>query len=84
MTQKLYTTNRGGSSSPPNKKYSGAAKSALQTIQSFKRAKLTHPSSAHLLLSESALMDKETNAIYWQDIETSNILSTSLTRPVRK
>ena len=72
---------RGGSSSPPNKKYSGAAKSALQTIQSFKKAKLTHPSSAHLL-SESALMDKETNAIYWQDIETSNILSTSLTRPV--
>lgn len=73
---------RGGSSASPNKKYSGAAQSALQTISSYKKtsAKLP-PQSAPLLLSESALMDKETNAIYWQDVETSNILSTSLTRP---
>ena len=73
---------RGGSSAPSNKKYSGAAQSALQTIHSYKKSssKLL-PQSAPLLLSESALMDKETNAIYWQDVETSNILSTSLTRP---
>lgn len=72
---------RGGSSSPPNKKYTGAAASALQTIQSYKKSKFPSPTSAPLILSESALMDKETNAIYWQDVETSNILSTSLTRP---
>lgn len=74
---------RGGSSgAPSNKKYSGAAQSALQTIDSFKKSSSKSlPQSSPLLLSESALMDKETNAIYWQDVETSNILSTSLTRP---
>jgi len=80
MTHHLL--NLRGGSSPSNRKYSNAAKSALETIHSHKTSssKLP-PQSAPLLLSESALMDKETNAIYWQDIETSNILSTSLTRP---
>ena len=80
MTKKPLRS-RGGSSSPPNKKYTGAAASALQTIQSYKKSKLSPSTSTPILLSESALMDKETNAIYWQDVETTNILSTSLTRP---
>ena len=78
---------RGGSSStsPPTKKYTSVAQSALETIHSYKSSPKLHPahpsSSSPLLLAESALMDKETNAIYWQDVETSDILSTSLTRP---
>jgi hypothetical protein len=75
-----YSLRSRGGSSTPNKKYSGVARSALQTINSYKKSKLP-PSTPAPLLAESALMDKETNAIYWQDIETSNILSTSLTRP---
>ncbi|KAL7484371.1 hypothetical protein ACHAW6_010004 [Cyclotella cf. meneghiniana] len=77
---------RGGSSStsPPTKKYTSVAQSALETIHSYKSSPKLPPSassSSPLLLAESALMDKETNAIYWQDVETSDILSTSLTRP---
>ena len=70
---------RRGGQSPPNKKYSSAAQSALQTISTYKKKSKQPPlPTSTPLLSESALMDKETNAIYWQD---TNILSSSLTRP---
>eukprot|EP00571_Detonula_confervacea_P004458 CAMPEP_0172323334 /NCGR_PEP_ID=MMETSP1058-20130122/48462_1 /TAXON_ID=83371 /ORGANISM="Detonula confervacea, Strain CCMP 353" /LENGTH=624 /DNA_ID=CAMNT_0013039305 /DNA_START=156 /DNA_END=2030 /DNA_ORIENTATION=+ len=72
---------RAGSGSQPessaNKKYSQAASAAMKTISSF--ASKTHQPNIPNLLSESALMDKETNAIYWQG--GAEIFSSSLTKP---
>eukprot|EP00584_Thalassiosira_punctigera_P015000 CAMPEP_0172557394 /NCGR_PEP_ID=MMETSP1067-20121228/72984_1 /TAXON_ID=265564 ORGANISM="Thalassiosira punctigera, Strain Tpunct2005C2" /NCGR_SAMPLE_ID=MMETSP1067 /ASSEMBLY_ACC=CAM_ASM_000444 /LENGTH=667 /DNA_ID=CAMNT_0013346467 /DNA_START=87 /DNA_END=2090 /DNA_ORIENTATION=- len=65
------------STSPPNKKYTTAAASAVKTMSSLTSS--TRQPNLPNLLSESALMDKETNAIYWQG--GADIFSTSLTRP---
>lgn len=68
---------RGGSS---NKKYTTAAAEAMKTMHSFTSFGGTRPQSTiPTLHSESALMDKETNAIYWQG--GADILSSSLTNP---
>lgn len=68
---------RGGSS---NKKYTTAAAEAMKTMHSFASFGGTrHQSTIPTLHSESALMDKETNAIYWQG--GADILSSSLTNP---
>ncbi|KAL9180752.1 hypothetical protein ACHAXT_011205 [Thalassiosira profunda] len=64
-------------STAANKKYASAATSAMQTISSL-RSKSRAPTLPDLL-SESALMDRETNAIYWQG--GAKILSTSFTVP---
>jgi hypothetical protein len=75
----ILTTRCGASSTPtPNKKYSAAAASAMKTINSITSKSQRQPALPNLL-SESALMDKETNAIYWQG--GSDIISTSLTKP---
>ncbi len=66
---------RGGSS---NKKYTTAAAEAMKTMNSF-TVRTTRQSTVPTLHSESALMDKETNAIYWQG--GADILSSSLTNP---
>ena len=66
---------RGGSS---NKKYTTAAAEAMKTMNSFTVGS-TRQSTVPTLHSESALMDKETNAIYWQG--GADILSSSLTNP---
>lgn len=73
---------RAGSSSQPtsataNKKYTAAAEEAMKTLNSF-ASKNRQPTMPNLL-SESALMDKETNAIYWQG--GADIFSTSLATP---
>ena len=79
-------TTRCGNSTPKqslsssNKKYTAAAASAMKTINSnTSSSKTRQQRSLPNLLSESALMDKETNAIYWQG--GSDIISTSLTKP---
>jgi hypothetical protein len=73
---------RAGSTPQPtslaNKKYTQAATSAMETINSLMTSKTRQPNLPNLS-SESALMDKETNAIYWQG--GAKILSTSLTMP---
>ena len=63
--------------SKPNKKYTAAAASALKQINSI-TSKTRQPSLPNIS-SESALMDKETNVIYWQG--GSDIISSSLTKP---
>ena len=78
---------RAGSSTPPqpssstaNKKYTAAAASALETMNSLTaKNRSRQPIIPTNLLSESALMDKETNAIYWQG--GAQIFSTSLAKP---
>lgn len=82
----ILTTRCGNSTtkqslSSSNKKYTAAAASAMKTINSITSSSKTRQQRSNLpnLLSESALMDKETNAIYWQG--GSDIISTSLTKP---
>ena len=70
--------NAESSSSTANKKYTAAAESAMKTIQSFSKG--SRQPNLPNLLSESALMDKETNAIYWQGGGALTI-SNSLTKP---
>ena len=67
---------RGGST---NKKYTVAAAEAMKTMNSFTFGGNARQSTIPTLQSESALMDKETNAIYWQG--GADILSSSLTHP---
>jgi len=57
-----------------------SAESAMKTMKSFtsKRRQQSQPNLPNLL-SESALMDKETNAIYWQG--GASTLSHSITNP---
>mmetsp|Transcript_17584 Transcript_17584/g.29712 ORF Transcript_17584/g.29712 Transcript_17584/m.29712 type:complete len:659 (-) Transcript_17584:137-2113(-) len=77
QTVETILTTRCGSSTP-NKKYTAAAASAMKTINSITSKTQRQPSLPNLS-SESALMDKETNVIYWQG--GSGIISTSLTKP---
>lgn len=65
----------------PNKKYTASAASAIKTINSIASKSRQQQQQPNLpnLMCESALMDKETNAIYWQG--GSDIISTSLTKP---
>ncbi|KAL7552919.1 hypothetical protein ACHAWF_016172 [Thalassiosira exigua] len=65
------------STSVTTKKYTAAAESAMKTMRSL--ASGSRRPIPPNLLSESALMDKETNAIYWQG--GADIISTSLTKP---
>ena len=67
---------RGGST---NKKYTAAAAEAMKTMNSCTFGGNARQSTIPTLQSESALMDKETNAIYWQG--GADILSSSLTHP---
>ncbi len=80
QTMKTILNTRCGSTPTPtpNKKYTAAAASAMKTINSI-TSKTQRQPALPTLLSESALMDKETNAIYWQG--GSDIISTSLTKP---
>lgn len=74
---------RAGSSPPPAKaRYTAAAAAAVKTIDALASRTRRGGRAADLLpdlLSESALMDKETNAVYWQG--GAKIFSTSLVRP---
>ena len=62
-----------------NKKYTAAAASAMKTINSFTSSKARQSNLPTNLLSESALMDKETNAIYWQG--GASTFKESVTKP---
>jgi len=76
----ILNTRCGASTPTTNKKYTAAAESAMKTINSItSNSQRRRQPALPNLLSESALMDKETNAIYWQG--GSDIISTSLTKP---
>ena len=60
-------------------KYSTAAASAMDTIHALARRGARPPAAAPDVCAESALMDKETNAIYWQG--GADVFSASVARP---
>lgn len=71
---------RAGSSTHSNKKYTDAAAAAMKTLNSLTSKSYRQSANLpNLLSSESALMDKETNAIYWQG--GTDVFSSSLTKP---